>query len=133
GSGGSVELDAYTGSVSMSGHVIGTAGGSVEEGGGFAGEFDAFAPLGSISLLDDLDLVGGDGGGGGDGGDVSLVAGGTVTIGANIDSDGGLDTTTQGFGNGGGGSPLLQGCGGAPAARPRAAGRRPGWGAVQLH
>jgi cysteine-rich repeat protein len=110
GSGGSVELDAFTGNLSMSGDVLGTAGGSVEEGGGFGGEFDATATLGSLSLLGNITMFGGDGGGGGDGGDVSLTAGGPLTIGANIDTNGGVDTTTQGFGDGGGGSLAFQGC-----------------------
>lgn len=110
GFGGSVELDSAVGDITMNGTITGTAGGSVEEGGGGGGAVQMTATQGAIGLLADVDVFGADGGGGGDGGDVTLTAGGPLTIGANIDAHGGKDTTTQGYGDGNGGNVTLQGC-----------------------
>jgi hypothetical protein len=109
GSGGSVELLSLNGNVSMGGRILGTAGGSVEEGGGFGGTVDAAAPVGGVAFLDFIDVFGGDGAGAGDGGDVTVMAGGPITISGDIDSRGGVDTTSLGA-NGGGGNVFLEGC-----------------------
>jgi hypothetical protein len=94
----------------MNGTITGTAGGSVDEGGGGGGSVTMTAVQGAIGLLADVDVFGADGGGGGDGGDVALTAGGPLTVSANVDAHGGKDTTSQNFGDGGGGNLLFQGC-----------------------
>jgi cysteine-rich repeat protein len=109
GSGGSVELDSQFGDVTVGGKIVGTAGGSAEEGGGFGGEIDMRANAGAIRINNDIDVFGGDGAGAGDGGDIGLVAGGALVLNADIDSDGGKDNGS-GFGDGGGGNLVFQGC-----------------------
>ena len=109
GSGGSVELDSQFGDITVGAKILGTAGGSAEEGGGFGGTIDMRATAGAIHVNDNIDVFGGDGAGAGDGGDISLIAGGGLIVNANIDSNGGKDNGS-GFGDGGGGNLVFQGC-----------------------
>ncbi len=110
GSGGAVLLVSNEGNITIGGKVLGLAGGTGEDGGGFGGSLDAIAAIGAVALNANVTVPGADGGGGGDGGDVTLIGGTTVTVNANIDSRGGRDTFGGLLGHGGGGLLLFRGC-----------------------
>jgi cysteine-rich repeat protein len=89
--------------------MIGTAGGSTDEGGGdgacIEGDAGSDLQLGASVLA-----PGAAGDPGGFGGDVLFTAGRTLAVHAGIDTDAGLDPLSAGLGPGLGGSVTLQGC-----------------------
>ncbi len=60
GSGGALVLQSAAGNITLNGQVLGTAGGSLEEGGGFGGSVDAVAPAGNVTVLGRIRIPGAD-------------------------------------------------------------------------